>query len=53
MNNKKRMTSRQLQAIERRQQLLDAAKKLFAKNGYYNTSVRSITQFIITFLKEN
>ena len=46
MNNKKRMTSRQLQAIERRQQLLDAAKKLFAKNGYYNTSVRSITQSI-------
>lgn len=46
MNSKKRMTSRQLQAIERRQQLLDSAKKLFAKNGYHNTSVRSITQSI-------
>lgn len=46
MNIEKRMTSRQLQAIERRQQLLDAAKKLFAKNGYHNTSVRSITQSI-------
>jgi Transcriptional regulator len=46
MNSKKGMTSRQLQAIERRQQLLDAAKKLFAKNGYHNTSVRSITQSI-------
>lgn len=46
MSSKKRMTSRQLQAIERRQQLLDSAKKLFAKNGYYNTSVRSITQSI-------
>ncbi|MBP2033591.1 AcrR family transcriptional regulator [Clostridium algifaecis] len=46
MNSKKRMTSRQLQAIERRQQLLGSAKKLFAKNGYYNTSVRSITQSI-------
>jgi len=46
MNSEKGMTSRQLQAIERRQQLLDAAKKLFAKNGYHNTSVRSITQSI-------
>jgi AcrR family transcriptional regulator len=46
MNSGKGMTSRQLQAIERRQQLLDAAKKLFAKNGYHNTSVRSITQSI-------
>lgn len=46
MNSKKTMTNRQLQAIERRQQLLDVAKKLFAKNGYHNTSVRSITQSI-------
>lgn len=46
MSSEKRMTSRDLQAIERRQQLLDAAKKLFAKNGYHNTSVRSITQSI-------
>jgi AcrR family transcriptional regulator len=46
MNSEKRMTSRRLQAIERKQQLLDAAKKLFAKNGYHNTSVRSITKSI-------
>jgi AcrR family transcriptional regulator len=46
MDSEKKKTSRQLQAIERRQQLLDAAKKLFAKNGYHNTSVRSITQSI-------
>lgn len=46
MNSEKRMTSRQLQAIERKQQLLNAAKELFAKNGYHNTSVRSITQSI-------
>ncbi|AYD41070.1 TetR/AcrR family transcriptional regulator [Clostridium fermenticellae] len=46
MDNKKRITSRKLQAIERRQQLLDSAKKLFAKNGYYNTSVHSITNKI-------
>lgn len=46
MNSGKRMTSRQLQAAERKQQLLDASKKLFAKNGYHNTSVRSITQSI-------
>lgn len=46
MDSEKQMTSRQLQAIERRQQLIDAAKKLFAKNGYHNTSVRSITQSI-------
>lgn len=46
MSREKRMTSRDLQAIERRQQLIDAAKKLFAKNGYHNTSVRSITQTI-------
>ncbi len=46
MNSEKPMTSRQLQAIERKQQLLDVAKKLFAKNGYHNTSVRSITQNI-------
>lgn len=46
MDSEKEMTSRQLQAIERRQQLIDTAKKLFAKNGYHNTSVRSITQSI-------
>ena len=45
-NTGKRLTSRDLQAIERKKQLLDSAKKLFAKNGYYNTPVRSITQNI-------
>ncbi|WP_446897088.1 TetR/AcrR family transcriptional regulator [Clostridium sp. LBM24168] len=45
-STEKRLTSRDLQAIKRKKQLLDSAKKLFAKNGYYNTPVRSITQSI-------
>lgn len=45
-NTEKQLTNRDLQAIERKKQLLDSAKKLFAKNGYYNTPVRSITQNI-------
>ncbi|WPC40601.1 TetR/AcrR family transcriptional regulator [Clostridium sp. JS66] len=46
MNSRKKMTSRELQAIERKQQLLKTSKKLFAQNGYYSTSVRSITKSI-------
>lgn len=46
MSIRKKMTSRELQAIERKQQLLKSAKKLFAQNGYYSTSVRSITKNI-------
>lgn len=46
MNSRKKMTSRELQAIERKKQLLKTSKKLFAQNGYYSTSVRSITKSI-------
>jgi len=42
MENQKAPTSRDLQAIKRREQLLASAKTLFAKNGYHNTSVRDI-----------
>ncbi|AKN29526.1 TetR family transcriptional regulator [Clostridium carboxidivorans P7] len=46
MSSRKKMTSRELQAIERKQQLLKTSKKLFAQNGYCSTSVRSITKSI-------
>ncbi|AKA69805.1 TetR/AcrR family transcriptional regulator [Clostridium scatologenes] len=46
MSIRKKMTSRELQAAERKQQLLKTAKKLIAQNGYYSTSVRSITKSI-------
>lgn len=39
-------TSRDLQAIERRKQLLDAATELFAEQGYHATPIRSINQKI-------
>lgn len=39
-----RKTSRDLQAIERRNQLLKAAKDLFAEKGYHATSMRAINQ---------
>jgi AcrR family transcriptional regulator len=44
MENQKAPTSRDLQAIERKKQLLASAKMLFAKNGYHNTSVRDIIE---------
>lgn len=40
--NKNTLTSRDLQAIERKNQLLMAAKKLFSTYGYHATSVRQI-----------
>jgi AcrR family transcriptional regulator len=43
---RKKKTSRNLQAAERREQLLQAAKSLFAEQGYHATSTRSITQRI-------
>jgi TetR/AcrR family transcriptional regulator, cholesterol catabolism regulator len=43
---KKKLTSRDLQAAERRQQLLDAAKKLFADKGYHATSTKEINRSI-------
>lgn len=40
--DKKTLNSRQLQASERRKQLLNAAKELFAEKGYHATSMREI-----------
>ncbi len=40
----KRLTSRDLQARERRQQILTAAKQLFAEGGYHATSMRAINK---------
>lgn len=42
----KKMTQRSIQALKRRKELLSAAKKLFAQNGYHATSTRSINQSI-------
>lgn len=41
-----RMTSRDLQAAERRQQILDTAKRLFAEKGYHATSMRELNKEI-------
>lgn len=40
------LTSRDLQAIERREQLLKSAKELFAMQGYHGTTTRQITKHI-------
>lgn len=40
------LTSRDLQAIERREQLLSSAKELFALQGYHATTTREITRHI-------
>lgn len=45
-NNEIKLTSRELQAIERRNQLLESAKELFAANGYHATTTRQITKNI-------
>lgn len=42
MKNIKNLTSRDIQAMESRKQLLASAKTLFANNGFHNTSVRDI-----------
>lgn len=42
----KRMTSRDLQAAERKQQILRAAKRLFAEKGYHATSMRELNKAI-------
>jgi AcrR family transcriptional regulator len=39
-----RVTSRDLKAQERRQQILIVAKKLFAENGYHATSMRTLNK---------
>lgn len=43
---KKKLTSRDLQAEERRKQFLEAAKELFAKNGFHGTPIRSINRAV-------
>ncbi|MDT0125348.1 helix-turn-helix domain-containing protein [Paenibacillus sp. RRE4] len=40
------LTSRDLQAIERKKQLLNSAKELFATQGYHATTTREITKHI-------
>jgi AcrR family transcriptional regulator len=42
MKKDKPLTSRDIQAMERRKQLLASAKTLFANNGFHNTSIRDI-----------
>ncbi|OCT11422.1 hypothetical protein A8709_07060 [Paenibacillus pectinilyticus] len=39
-------TSRDLQAVERREQILLGAKELFAQHGYHGTSVRAMNKHI-------
>jgi len=39
-------TSRDLQAAERRVQILQGAKELFAKHGYHGTSIRALNKHI-------
>ncbi|TXK82663.1 TetR/AcrR family transcriptional regulator [Paenibacillus sp. N3.4] len=39
-------TSRDLQAVERRMQILQGAKELFAQHGYHGTSIRAINKHI-------
>jgi len=41
-----KLTNRDIQAIERRSQLLESAKELFASNGYHATTTRQITKNI-------
>jgi len=41
---KDRVTSRDIKAQERRQQILAAAKKLFAEEGYHATSMRTLNK---------
>jgi AcrR family transcriptional regulator len=40
------MTNRDIQAAERKQQLLDTAKRLFAQKGYHATSMRELNKTI-------
>ncbi|QBD76326.1 TetR/AcrR family transcriptional regulator [Ktedonosporobacter rubrisoli] len=41
---KDRVTSRDIKAQERREQILAVAKKLFAENGYHATSMRTLNK---------
>lgn len=40
----KKMTNRDIQASKRRQQILDAARQLFVKEGYHAASMRAINK---------
>ncbi|WP_169744522.1 TetR/AcrR family transcriptional regulator [Paenibacillus stellifer] len=42
----KRMTNRDMQAAERKQQILEIAKRLFAEKGYHATSMRELNKEI-------
>lgn len=42
----KRMTNRNMQAAERKQQILDTAKRLFAEKGFHATSMRELNKEI-------
>jgi AcrR family transcriptional regulator len=45
-NQTKKRSNRDIQASERRQQILDVAKRLFADGGYHATSMRAINKEI-------
>lgn len=45
-SRKKSLTSRDLQAIERKKQLLESARDLFAEKGFHNTSSKEINRSI-------
>lgn len=44
--SKDTLTNRDIVAIERRKQILDIAKQLFAANGYHATSMRAINKAV-------
>jgi AcrR family transcriptional regulator len=45
-NIPKKQTNRDIQASERRQQILDVAMQLFAANGYHATSCEQLIEWL-------